>query len=440
MAWLDSLEKMMIAHRQAFVDALQEDFGSHPSFVTDLLETGAVLARARYFKRKLKEWMAPTEISLNASAHGSSKAATIPLPLGVVGNIAPWNFPVECALVMVVDMLAAGNRVILKPPRQAPATADAVSAAIAEFFSNEVFATVRGDHDLTVAFPHMPWDHLTYTGSPAIGKVVMRAAAENLTPVTLELGGKNPTVFAEDAVDDKLIKRFLDSRILKGGQVCTSPDYVFVPRAKMKDWVERAQKIWTQMYPAYIGHADATGMINTRHFDRVVGYIEEARAAGAEIISLNGEGYDVESRQIPMYIVVDPSPDLACMTEEMFGPITSICPYNDFDEVITRINNGHSPLASYLATNDQELAQKFITQVKSGGAAVNNFGSQAGNPAIPFGGVGNSGMGCHSGYHGFLNYSHVKGVFYGSDDSLVTQAMELPYGELGETLVKGVFR
>ncbi|MCY3752051.1 MAG: aldehyde dehydrogenase family protein [Gammaproteobacteria bacterium] len=438
--WLDRLEKMMVANRRVFIESLESDFGSHPSFVTDLLETAAIMGRVRFFRRKLEEWMSPTDISLNPHAHGSSTAATIPVPYGVVGNIAPWNFPVECALVMVVDMLAAGNRVILKPSPQAPASAKAVGEAVAEFFPEDVFATVNGGNDLTEAFPHKPWDHLTYTGSPAVGKIIMRAAAENLTPVTLELGGKNPTVFAEDAIDDKLIKRFLDSRILKGGQVCTSPDYVFVPRAKRDEWVERAQRIWTEMYPSYVGHADATGVINESHFKRVVGYVEEARAVGTNVISLNGEEYDEGKRQIPMYVVVDPSPELAVMTEEIFGPVTSICSYDSFDEVIATINAGHSPLASYLATYDQELTDKFVRKIKSGGVAINNFGSQAGNPSIPFGGVGNSGMGCHSGYEGFLNYSHVKGIFYGSDDSMVVKAMELPYGEMGQALVKGIFR
>ena len=325
LGWLDRFEEMMVANRQVFIDSLESDFGSHPAFVTELLETAAIVGRIRYFRRNLKEWMAPTDISLNPQAHGSSTAATVPIPLGVVGNIAPWNFPIECALVMVVDMLAAGNRVILKPPSQAPATAKAVGEAVAEFFPEDVFATINGDHELTVNFPHRPWNHLTYTGSPEVGKIVMRAAAEYLTPVTLELGGKNPTVFAEDAVNDKLIKRFLDSRILKGGQVCTSPDYVFVPRNKRDEWLERAQRIWSEMYPSYIGHADSTGAINQKNFKRVVGYVDEARAAGANVISLNGEEYDESKRQIPMYIVVDPAPELMVMTEEIFWPCLCNC-------------------------------------------------------------------------------------------------------------------
>jgi len=438
--WLICLEEMVIAWRSKFGIALDYDFGAHSKVVTDLYETGAILGRSRFFRRHLENWMAAKPISLHPKVHGSSKAETRAVPKGVMGNIAPWNFPVECSLVMAVDMLAAGNRIILKPARQAPASASAVSEAIAEYFDESIFTTVIGGSELTQMFPHKPWDHLTYTGNPEIGKIILRAAAENLTPVTLELGGKNPTVFASDGIEDSLIRRFLEARILKGGQVCTSPDYVLVPRQQRDNWLQRAKKIWNEMYPSYVGHADATGIINQSHYDRVMGYVEEARNEGVRVISLNNDEPNPQNRQIPMYVVVEPTAELACMREEIFGPVTALLCYDDIDEVINKINDGPSPLACYLATFDNNIAEQFIQQVRSGGLAINDFGTQAGHPGIPFGGVGNSGMGCHSGYEGFLNYSHTKGIFHGAEDSAVVNAMRMPYGDSAKKLVDSIFK
>ena len=438
--WLEQLEQMLVAKRSDISTALQSDFGSHPSVVTDLYETGGVIVRARYFRRQLEQWLAPQSIELSKKLHGAAAAEVVLMPKGVVGNIAPWNFPIECALVMAADMLAAGNRVILKPSLLAPTTAGVVAQAVSEYFDENVLAVATGGDELTTYFPHLPWDHLTYTGSPAVGRIIMRAAAENLVPVTLELGGKNPAVFTADGIDDDLLRIFLESRIMKGGQVCISPDYVLVPRAHWDDWLKRVCRLWSQMYPHYVGHADATSAINDAHYHRVMGYVEEARARGVQVVSLNGDEPDPASRQIPMYVIVEPPADLKCMEEEIFGPVTPLCSYDSLDDVIARLNAGASPLASYIASHDQMAAQKFVEQVRSGGAGVNNFGTQAGHPAIPFGGLGNSGFGCHSGYEGFRNYCHAKGVFRGAADSLVAKMMRLPYGESAQGLVDAIFK
>lgn len=439
--WLDRLEKMIRASRVHFSEALTADFGSHPPLVSDLYETGGVIGRAKYFKRNLGDWLQPRTIDVSKKLHGSdASAAVVLMPKGVVGNIAPWNFPIECALVMAADMLAAGNRIILKPSLMAPRVADAISVAIADHFPEDVMSTAMGGEQLTEQFPHLPWDHLTYTGNARVARIVLSAAAENLVPVTLELGGKNPTVFTEDAIDDELIRTLLEAKIMKGGQVCIAPDHVFVPRRKCDEWLSRAKKLWSEMYPTYVGHPDATSTINTRHYDRVLGFVEEARSHKVEVCSLNGDKPDAVTRQIPMYVIVEPPASLACMSEEIFGPVIPLCSYDDFDEVIALINSAPSPLASYIATHDEKLAGRFVQQVKSGGVGINNFGTQAGYPAIPFGGIGQSGFGCHSGYEGFLNYSHAKGVFRGSADSLVVQSMRLPYGQSAAGFVDAIFK
>jgi coniferyl-aldehyde dehydrogenase len=326
---LRRLEAAMVENRVGFQKTLNEDFGQHPALVTDLFETGGVIGRSRYVQAMLGEWMKPSPRELDPAAHGGSTAQVIRQPKGVIGNLAPWNFPIECALVMVNDMLAAGNRVIVKASRQTPATSELMQAVIAERFDETELVIVQADTvDFSEHFCTLPWDHLTYTGGGNIGRTVLRHAAENLTPVTLELGGKNPTLFSEEGVCDLLVERFLYNRVFKGGQVCTSPDYALVPRTRIQEWVALAEAAWSGMYPRYVGHPDATGTINRRHYDRLLGYLDEARAAGCAVISLNGDEPDPETLQIPMVVVVDPPEHLEVMREEMFGPITAIKPYD----------------------------------------------------------------------------------------------------------------
>lgn len=436
---LKRLDAMLIESRQALRDALATDFGNHHPMVTDLFESGAVIARSRHIQSQLAQWMTPEKRELNPMAHGSSTAEVIRQPKGVLGNIAPWNFPLECALVMVADMLAAGNRVIVKSAELAPATAAVMARGIAKHFADDELAVVHGGPDFAAYFASLPWDHLTYTGGGRIGRKVMAAAAANLTPVTLELGGKNPTVFAADGFEDALVERFLYFRAFKGGQVCTSPDYVLVPEGRIAEWVEKAKRLWTGLYPRYVGHAEATGAINGAHYERVLALVDEARARGVEVVSLNGDQPDPERRQIPMYVLVDPPDDLACMQDEIFGPVTPVKSYRSLDEAIARINRGPSPLAAYVVTRDRELGARFAREVLSGGTGVNVFGFQAADPGLPFGGIGKSGVGCHSGREGFLNYSHTKPVFYCADDNGLAFAIKPPYGEITQAFADACF-
>lgn len=436
---LRTLDRMLIEFRQPIRDALAADFGNHHAMVTDLFESGAVVARSRNIQAQLPQWLAPEERALNPLAHGSSRAEVMRMPKGVLGNIAPWNFPLECALVMVADMLGAGNRVIVKTAELAPATAAVMGEGISKHFDPEILAMVHGGADFAAYFASLPWDHLTYTGGGRVGRLVLQAAAPNLTPVTLELGGKNPTVFAPDGFEDALIERFLYFRVFKGGQVCTSPDYALVPEGRVDEWVEKAKRLWTALYPKYVGHPEATGAINKAHYDRVMGLVTEARNRGVKVVSLNGDEPDPAKRQIPMYVIVDPPEDLACMQEEIFGPVTPVVSYKSIDAAIARINRGPSPLAAYVVTRDQALGARFSREVLSGGTGVNVFGFQAADPGLPFGGVGKSGMGCHSGREGFLNYSHTKPVFFCADDNGLAFAIKPPYGEVTQAFADACF-
>lgn len=406
--------------------AMQEDFGSlHPAMVV-MLDTLPVIDRVAHFEANLAAWMAPEEVALG-DAHGSSTGQVLRVPKGVMGNIAPWNFPIESALVMAVDMLAAGNTVIVKPSELAPATSAALTGLVSQYFGPEELTVVEGGVDVAEAFAAMPWDHLTYTGGGRVGRLVARAAAANLVPLTLELGGKNPAVFAPDGVTESLVARFLAFRSLKAGQICTSPDYVLVPRHLLDEWVDLASRIWRGWYPQWVGHPDITGIINHHHVARLLGYLDEAHARGVGVVGLNDDVPDITARQIPMTLVIDPPSDLACMTDEVFGPITPVLPYDSIDEAFALINAGPSPLGAYLASHDTELGDRFVTAVRCGGTGINTFGLQGGHAALPFGGFGASGTGCHSGHAGFVNYSHTKSVFRGADDSFVHQVITPPF-------------
>lgn len=436
---LRRLEAMMVSSRKQLQEALKADFGSHHAIVTDLFETGGVLGRNRNIQANLAEWMKPSERALVPAVHGASTARVIRQPKGVIGNIAPWNFPVECALVMVNDMIGAGNRVIVKASEYAPATGALLASITAATFDPTELAVVNGDLRLAEHFSTLPWDHLAYTGGGRAARAIMAAAARNLTPLTLELGGKNPTLFAADGVDAALIERFLYFRVFKGGQVCTSPDYALVPEEQVSNWVELAKKSWSSMYPHYVGHPDATGAINKLHYDRVMGYVAEAKAAGVEVVSLNGDEPDPKSRQIPMYVVVNPPETLALMREEIFGPVTPIKPYRSLDEAIAYINGRDRPLAAYFVGRKQAEIQRFQERVVSGGIGINVFGFQGAEPALPFGGIGASGMGCHSGFEGFESYTHLKSVFVCSDDNPLMLALKAPYGDFAQAFADAVF-
>lgn len=437
---LRRLEAAMVRNRKGFQETLAADFGSHSPMVTDLFETGGVLGRNRYIQTQLAEWMQPSERPLNAYVHGQSSARVIRQPKGVIGNLAPWNFPIECALVMVNDMLAAGNRVIVKASEQTEATSTLLRHAISEAFDESELAVVCGE-DIAFAeyFCTLPWDHLTYTGGGKIGRNVLRLAAERLTPVTLELGGKNPTVFSESGVSADLVERFLYNRVFKGGQVCTSPDYAFVPAHRLDEWIALAKSTWSAMYPSYVGHPDATGTINRRHYDRILGYLSEAEAAGCTVISLNGDTPDPQRLQIPMYLVIDPGEALGVMTDEIFGPVTAVKPYTSLDEAVDYINGHDRPLAAYFVGRERDLADVFQTSVIAGGIGVNVFGLQGAEPVLPFGGIGASGMGCHSGYEGFLGFTHGKSVFECADDSPLMAALKGPYGAMTQAFADAVF-
>lgn len=436
---LRALEAMVKRHRRRIEEALRADFGTHPPALTAFGELLGPIERARYARRHLKRWMKPQPRALNRLVYGLSRACVEYQPLGVVGNIAPWNFPIELTLGPLVDMLAAGNRVILKPSELAPASAEVVKEMIAATYARDRVAVVTGGAGLAQAFARLPWDHLLYTGSTAVGRLVAQAAAENLTPVTLELGGKCPAIVCADSVDEATVASILATKAIKGGQMCVTADYVFVPEAQRDRFVALARAAMARMLPSYPTNPDATGIISDRHLDRLQSYIDDARRRGAPVIELSGTETNRRERKPPFTLVLDPADDAEVMRHEIFGPILPVRSYRTLEEVTAYVNARERPLALYLYTRDRALAERLLRQTVSGGAAVNAAAVQVAVPSLPFGGSGASGMGRYHGFEGFVTFSNARSVFR-AGLGYNARLLHPPYGRTLERLLGWLLR
>jgi len=434
---LMALAGMLMGHREQIRTAMSSDFAMHPELFTDLVEVLGVAGRAASAIEHLDAWMAEDERQADPAFYGSARAGVRYQPKGVIGNIVPWNFPFDLSVGPLVEMLAAGNRVIIKPSDYTPACADLLQQMISETFSEDRVAVSVGGLTLAKQFPTLRWDHLLYTGSPAIGREIAKAAAENLVPVTLELGGKCPAILITDSVDAESVRSVVGTKLIKNGQMCISVDYALVPRAQIEAFVEHAEHYLTQELPDYASSADCTGIITERHLDRIVAMVDEANSAGARVIPLGGTG-DRATRRLPLVLVVDPPKDLRIMQEEIFGPILPVVPYDDLDEALAEVNAGERPLGLYVFSKDSQVAEHVLRQTTSGGACVNVCAVQGALPTLGFGGVGQSGSGRHHGIEGFREFSNPRGVVVRGTGDLA-DAFLPPYGPAAQAIVDSVF-
>lgn len=436
---LRALEAMVKRNRPRIEQALSADFGVHPPAITAIGELLGPIERARYARRHLKRWMKPQPRAVSRLVYGFSRAYVLYQPVGVVGNISPWNFPIELAVGPLVDILAAGNRAILKPSELAPASAEVVKEMIGATFDPGQVAVVTGGPGLAQAFIRLPWDHLLYTGSTAVGRLVAKAAAENLTPVTLELGGKCPAIVCDDSVDEATVAGILATKAIKSGQMCVTADYVFVPEAQRDRFVALARAAMERMLPSYPTNPHGTGIINDRHLERLQSYVADARGRGAQVIELSGTEINRRERKLPFTIVLDPADDMEVMRHEIFGPILPIKTYRSLDEVTAYVNARERPLALYVYTRDPALADRLLRQTVSGGAAINAAAVQVAVPSLPFGGSGGSGMGRYHSFEGFVTFSNAKSVFragFGYNSRL----LHPPYGRTLERVLGWLLR
>jgi coniferyl-aldehyde dehydrogenase len=436
---INALVGAVMAHRDEIKDSMTRDFGWHPGSLVDLIEVLGVGARAGYVLSHLEEWMSAEERDIDSNMWGNASAQIRWRPKGVVGNMVPWNFPFDIAFGPLIDMLAAGNRVIIKPSDYSVTGGEVIRAVVESVFDEDLVAVVTGGIELARTFPTMKWDHLMYTGSPNVGRQVMRAAAENLVPVTLELGGKNPVIVAADAVNEVTVSQLIGMKLLKSGQVCTAPDHVFVPRAQLDQFVSLVQEHVQANLPDFTASVDATGIISERHLDRLLGMVEQARDAGYRIVQPDEEGVvDRQTRRMPFAMVIEPGSELDVMREEIFGPVLSVLVYDEIDEVIASVNAGERPLGLYVYTADPEFSERILNETSSGGACVNLCLLQGALSPLAFGGVGNSGMGRHHGVEGFREFSYPRGVFSRGTEADVVDLVNPPYRQL-ESLIESVF-
>ncbi len=436
---LGALAGMLISHREEIEAAMNEDFGVHPKIAADLIEILGPAGRAAYAAEQLGSWMAPEPRWTEPTLFGSGRAFVAPQPKGVVGNIVPWNFPFDLSVGPLVEMLAAGNRVVIKPSEYAPACGELLREMIRATFDRDRVDVVLGGVELARAFSRVRWDHLLYTGSTSVGREIAKAAAEQLVPVTLELGGKCPAIIADDAVDAETVKQVLGTKAVKNGQMCISVDYCLVPRERMEEFASLAADHVRESMPGYSRSEGCTGIISARHVERLERLLADARDRGCDLRPLEaGQDVDPQTRQMPMTLVIDPPEDLALMQEEIFGPILPVKAYDHIDEAIGLVNAGERPLALYAFAQDEAVSDDVLRRTTSGGACVNSAAVHGALPSLPFGGTGHSGSGRHHGIEGFREFSNQRAVFVRGEGDMI-EAFAPPYGPMAEAVVNGAF-
>src|SRR4051794_31384158 len=436
---LIALAGMVMSHRTAIQEAMSADYGVHPTLATDLIEVLGVAGRAVYAAENLESWIAPEPRYSDPALYGSGRAFVLPQPMGVVGNISPWNFPFDLSLGPLVEMLAAGNRVVLKPSELTPACSEVLRDMVRATFDGDRVDVAVGGLELAKAFTSVRWDHLLYTGSPSVGREIAKAAAEQLVPVTLELGGKCPAILTDDSIDAESVKQILGTKALKNGQMCITVDYCLVPRSRLEDFARLAADHVRESMPGFCASDSCTGIITTRHLDRIQSLIAQAREQGCDVRPLEeAPPVDPAARQLPMTLVLDPPEELGLMQEEIFGPILPVKAYDDLDEAIGHVNAGERPLALYVFAKDEAVADDVLRRTTSGGACVNAAAVHGALPSLPFGGIGQSGSGRHHGVEGFREFSNLRGVFVRGEGDLI-EAFAPPYGPTAKAVVDAAF-
>jgi coniferyl-aldehyde dehydrogenase len=436
---LQRLERMLLENEGAIVEAIARDFGTRSKHETQLLELFPSLEAVRHARRHVARWMRPQHRGTNLwFLPGRSRIVW--QPLGVVGIIVPWNYPIYLAVGPLASAIAAGNRVLVKMSELAPATGALFASLVARFFPPEELTVVNGGPDVARAFSRLPFDHLLFTGSTAVGREVMRAAAENLTPVTLELGGKSPAIVGPGFRMDEAAARVLFGKCLNAGQTCVAPDYVLVPENCVDAFVDEARKAVARFYPTLKSNPDYTAIVNDRHRERLQGYLREAQSKGARVVELNPANEDLEgSGKLAPSLLVGVTDSMAVMREEIFGPLLPVVPYHNLESAIAYVNARPRPLALYVFEHDREAVERVIEATVSGGVTVNETILHVAQDDLPFGGVGPSGMGHYHGREGFETFSKKKAVFLQSRLNGL-KLFRPPYGRRFEALVRLLLR
>ncbi len=427
---LKKIEQIIQENDQAICEAICTDFGNRSHHETKILEISSSIMGLRYTRKRLKKWMKTQKRHTSLVFFGGSNRV-IPQAKGVVGIVAPWNYPLFLVLGPLICAIAAGNRVMVKQAANSQTLCTLLQKKFSEKISEELIAFLPGTPSKD--FSSLPFDHLVFTGSPTVGKTIMATAAKNLTPVTLELGGKSPTILAEDFDLKTAVERIMYAKFMNSGQTCVAPDYLFVPEGRQDAVIQMAKTIVSRQYPK-LETRDYTSIIDQKAYFRLMATLEDARDKNAEIINLiSGPWANDELQKISPCIVTSVNEEMRIMQVEIFGPLLPIMTYESLDEVISYINSHDRPLALYVFSNDPAFLDKLIKNTLSGGVTINDCAMHVAQHDLPFGGIGNSGMGQYHGYEGFVEFSKLRPVFKQAKKTL---AIAPPYGATFDRLYK----
>jgi len=430
---IDRAIALLVDHKQELRDATCEDFGHRSKDSTDFADIMASISALKFTKKHMGKWMQAEKRSPQFPLGWlGAKAEIRHTPKGTVGIVAPWNFPIGMVFAPLACVLGAGNRTMIKPSEFTEGTSELMAELIAKYFAPEEIAVFTGGPEVGGAFTSLPLDHIIFTGATSIARHVMRAASENLVPVTLELGGKSPAIIGKYADMDRTAKRIMAGKMLNAGQICLAPDYAMTPDDSVGKFVDHAKKAAADMYPTLKDNDDYTSVINQRHYDRLNGYLEDAKSKGAELVEINpaGENFSQQPhRKMAPVLVLNPTDDMDVMQDEVFGPILPVKSYGHINEAIAYVNKNPHPLGLYYFGNDKDEADTVINSTRSGGVTVNDVIFHVAQEDLPFGGVGPSGMGHYHGYDGFREMSHQKSVYKQLKNEKVLGMLRPPYGE-----------
>ncbi|CAA0079032.1 Coniferyl aldehyde dehydrogenase [Zhongshania aliphaticivorans] len=437
---------LIFDNRDRIVDTLSKDFGhrsSHQSLMSDIYATIECL---KHSKKHLKKWMrvetrkAPFPMNIMGG-----KARVEYQPKGVIGIIGTWNFPLNTVFAPLAGVLAAGNCAMIKCSEVTPKTGALLEELVNTYFSNDEVAVFNGGPDIGAHFSALPFDHLIFTGATSIARHILRAAADNLCPVTLELGGKSPVIISNSYPLHDAVERIFSGKVLNMGQVCLSPDYVFVPEDQLDEFCDAASNYVCTLFPNVLNNPDYSSVVNARHYQRLSSYLDDARDKGADIREINPANEDFTQQQnshkMPLTLIVNPSDDMLVMQEELFGPIICIKTYTNLDDCINFINDRPRPLALYYFGKNPNEQRRILDSTVSGAVTINDVIFHVSCEDLPFGGIGPSGMGSYHGLDGFKTFSHAKAVYKQSNINLQKLGGMLPpYGDKCDKTLNSMIR
>ncbi len=429
---IDRAIDILKTHGSKLSEAMAADFGHRSLDQSKMTDIDGSIGPLESSKKQLRKWMRPEKRKTMFPLGIFGARSRIEYqPLGVVGCISPWNFPVQLTFAPLAGVFAAGNRTMIKPSEFTVQTSELMKELFAAAFDEEEVAVFTGGPDVGGAFSRLPFDHLLFTGATSIAKHVMKAAAENLVPVTLELGGKSPVIIGKSANLEQAATNIMAGKTMNAGQICLAPDYVILPEENRDEFVEYAKNSVAKMFPNIKDNPDYTSIVNERHFDRLNSYLDDAKEKGANVVEINPASEDFsqqEHHRIPPTLVPDPTDDMKVMQDEIFGPILPIKQYKDIEETLGYVNSKDRPLGLYYFGQDSTEEREVLTRTTSGGVTVNDVIMHIAQEDLPFGGVGPSGMGSYHGFDGFKNFSHAKAVYSQSNTvSKLAAAMRPPY-------------